>query len=635
MSAQFGRWSFDGLAAPPEYLAKVREILSPYGPDGGTSYSGAGVDLLYHAFHTTKESRLEIQPRVFGSGFVIMWDGRLDNRAELIGMLDVRSSTDSADVSIVAAAFQRWGASCFAKLIGDWALSIWNPNDRALILAKDPIGTRHLCYTIEKYGVTWSTVLDPLVLFAGRKLEPDEEYIAGWLSAFPAAHLTPYVGIHSVPPSSFVQLNGGRCSLHRYWDFDPAKRIRYRTDAEYEEHFRAAFAQAVSRRLRSDAPVLAELSGGMDSSAIVCMADQIIARGASDIPQLDTVSYYDDSEPNWNERPFFTKVEEKRGRAGCHIDVGFREFSESDFENHGFAATPAAVAPTNEPAKQFAALIASQGNRVLLSGVGGDEVTGGVPTPIPQLEDLLSRGQFRALARELKLWALNKRRPWFHLLLEAARGFVPPAILRTPKDKEPPLWLNSNFVRRNRSALRGYESRLKLLGPLPSFQSNLATLNALRRQLGCTVVTPPAIYERCYPYLDCDLLAFLYAVPREQLVRPGRRRSLMRRALAGIVPTEILERKRKAFVSRSPAKSVATLGAALFATTDDVPRASHEALDLQALCEAVQAAGRGEEIRLGSLIRTLGLQAWLKGFTIAASVGPPTSAVPLNRGEFS
>src|SRR6202035_132686 len=101
-----------------------------------------------------------------------------------------------------------------------------------------------------------------------------------------------------------------------------ANRIHYRSDAEYEEHFRFCFTESVKRRLRSDSPVLAELSGGMDSSSIVCMADQILARGKGETPRLDTLSYYDDSEPNWNERPYFTKVEEKRGRAGCHIDVG-------------------------------------------------------------------------------------------------------------------------------------------------------------------------------------------------------------------------------------------------------------------------------------------------------------------------
>ena len=263
MSVQFGRWNFDGLSAPPEYLAKVREILAPYGPDGGTSYSGAGVDLLYHAFHTTKESRLETQPHVFGPGSVVTWDGRLDNRAELIGALNGSFSIDSTDVSLVAAAYERWGTDCFARLIGDWALSIWDPNDRWLLLAKDPIGARPLYHTRDKDCVSWCTVLDPLVLLAGRRLELDEEYIAGWFSTFPAAHLTPYSGIRSVSPSSFVLLTPGGSTTRKYWDFDPAKRIRYRSDAEYEEHFRSTFAQSV-RRPRSDSPLLAELSGGMD-----------------------------------------------------------------------------------------------------------------------------------------------------------------------------------------------------------------------------------------------------------------------------------------------------------------------------------------------------------------------------------
>ena len=59
----------------------------------------------------------------------------------------------------------------------------------------------------------------------------------------------------------------------------------------------------------------------MDSSSIVCMGDSIISRGEGETPRLDTLSYYDDSEPNWNERPYFTQVEEKRGRHGCHIDI--------------------------------------------------------------------------------------------------------------------------------------------------------------------------------------------------------------------------------------------------------------------------------------------------------------------------
>src|SRR5262249_14853412 len=157
--------------------------------------------------------------------------------------------------------------------------------------------------------------------------------------------------------------------------------------------------------------------------------------------------------------------------------------------------------------------------------------TGGVPTPAPELEDLLATGQFRMLAHQLKIWALDKRRPWFHLFFEAAREFFPPALVGVSKHKRPAPWLNPGFVKRNRPALQGYENKLKLFGPLPTFQENISTLQALQRQLGCEALPSGPLYEKRYPYLDRGLLEFMYSVPRQQLVRPGQRRSLMRRAL--------------------------------------------------------------------------------------------------------
>ena len=165
---------------------KVSTALAPYGPDSNELYSKDGIKILYRAFHTTKESRREKQPCISPSGAVITWDGRLDNRADLISDLRDSLTVNSTDVAIVAATYEKWGANCLGKLIGDWALSIWNPIDRSLILAKDPIGTRHLFYSIDNNQVTWSTILDPLVLFAGRTFEICEEYIAGWF-----AHIFP------------------------------------------------------------------------------------------------------------------------------------------------------------------------------------------------------------------------------------------------------------------------------------------------------------------------------------------------------------------------------------------------------------------------------------------------------------
>jgi asparagine synthase (glutamine-hydrolysing) len=632
MSVQFGRWHFAGQPPAPDYIERVSTTLAPYGPDSNESCSKGGITILYRAFHTTKESRRETQPHISSSGTVITWDGRLDNRAELISELRDSLTIDSTDVVTVAAAYEKWGTKCFAKLIGDWALCIWSPINHSLILAKDPIGMRHLYYSVDEDQVTWCTILDPLVRFAGKTFALNEEYIAGWFSMFPAAHLTPCVGIRAVPPSSSVLLGPGKHSVSKYWDFDPGKRIRYRTDAEYEEHFRNVFAQAVRCKLRSDRPILAELSGGRDSSSIVCMADAVIARGDAETPRLDTISYYDDSEPNWNERPFFTKIEEKRGRSGWHINIGpqdpeqklvTRAFLESP--NDLFAPTPSHggfISP------QIRNCLTSQGNCVVLSGIGGDEVMGGVPTPVPELEDLLARAQFSMLAHQLKVWALEKKKPWFHLFFEAARRFFPSALVGVAKDLRPVPWLQSNFVKHHRAALTGYPSRVTLFGNLPSFQENVSAIDALRRQLACTALPFEPTFEKRYPYLDRGLLEFMYSIPREQLVRPTQRRSLMRRALAGFVPDEILNKKGKAYVARAPRVAISEDWAHFVEMTQEMVSSSCGIVDPESLLSALQNARCGKEVHIVRLMRTIYIERWLRNVSRFGAVNLYTRLNP-------
>jgi len=645
MSVQFGRWNFEGQQPPPDYIEKVSAFLAPYGPDSNESYSKGGVKILYDAFHTTKESRRETQPHISASGAVITWDGRLDNRAELVIELRDSLTIASTDVAIVAAAYEKWGANCFAKLIGDWALSIWNPNNRLLVLAKDPIGTRHLYYSIDKDQVTWCTILDPLVLFAGKTFAICEEYIAGWFSSRPAAHLTPYVGIHAVPPSSSVLLRLGKHIVSKYWNFDPAKKIRYRTDAEYEEHFRVVFAEAVQRRLRSDSPVLAELSGGMDSSSIVCMADNIIARGAVETPWINTLSWYNDADPTLDERPYFTKVEEKRGRTGCHIDLGARSQKEeseadsehsfmSEFESDRLAATPVSNRrPSSELFKQSLAYMRSQGHRVVLSGIGGEEATGGgVPTPMPALQNLLARGRFVTLVRQLNAWAAKMQKPRLPLLREAIRGFLFPTTVDILRDTSSLPWFDSGFALRHRVALCGYPSKIKVFGPLPSFQYNIEALNAVQRFLGSCQPYSELLREVRYPYLDRDLLEFAYAIPREQLVGVGRRRHLMKRALVGIVPDELLNRRQEAFVPQEQKEELSAEWPSMLEIGGDMVSSSVGFINAERFLEMLQKAGRNEEVPVGSLKSTLFLESWLRHLTIQ---GVLTNSVPTKRQNCS
>ncbi len=609
MSVQFGQWNFDGFTPGLGRLHFASELLSPYAPDGFASFSGDGTTILYGALRVTRESLHESQPYVLPSGTVVTWDGRLDDRAEILASLG-DCPVDAEDVRIAASAYERWGTDCFSKLIGDWALSIWNPREQSVTLAKDPLGIRHLYYSCTDTELSWSSLLDPLTKKRDGSLRLDEEYVAGWLSYFPAPHLTPYVGIRSVPPSCFVRIAKRDQTVRKYWDFDPGYRIRYCTDAEYEAHFLEAFSQAVRRRLRSDFPVLAELSGGMDSSSIVCVADRLIKRGEADTSRLDTVSYFDDSETNWNERPYFTEVEKQRKQTGCHIDVGTPErFIWA--QDRDVASTPGGIGRKTDAARQLTACMTSRGNRVLLSGIGGDEVAGGVPNAIPELQDLLASGRFFKLFEQLTSWALHKRVPWFQLLFSAVRGFCPHSSFPSIEKGQTASWLSPQFVQRNQSALRGYCKRLRILGPRPSFQTSLATIELLRRQIASVPPCSSPPYEACYPYLDRHLLEFLLAIPREQLIRPGQRRSLVRRSLSGIVPEKVLNRKQKAFVARAPIAAISENWAHIDEITQNMVSSSM-GVNPDRFLWSLNEARSGRQVSLVLLMRTLALELWLR-----------------------
>lgn len=163
MSAQAGTWNFDGLAADGDLLRTISSRLEGQGPDGEMIYCDSGIGLLVRPFHTTPESRFEQQPFISVSGNTIIWDGRLDNRNELISDLGDYITADRTDGALAAAAFERWGTDSFARLLGDWTITVWSRRRQALILARDYIGVRRLYYHPKAGGVIWCSDLAVLV----------------------------------------------------------------------------------------------------------------------------------------------------------------------------------------------------------------------------------------------------------------------------------------------------------------------------------------------------------------------------------------------------------------------------------------------------------------------------------------
>jgi asparagine synthase (glutamine-hydrolysing) len=624
MSAQYGTWRFDGRPVGSGVMETINALLAPYGPDRSGSFSEEGIDILHRAFNTTKESVREEQPYISSSGSVFTWDGRLDNRDELFAELTGGLVTTETDVQIVVDAYERWGRSCLAKLIGDWALSIYNSREQYLILAKDPIGSRHLYYCFDECQVSWSTTLEPLLRFSHRSFGLCEEYIAGWLACFPAAHLTPYIGIEAVPPASYVAFHPGRRTQAEYWALDPGKRIRYRTDGEYEEHFRSVLAQAVCRRLRAAGPVLAELSGGIDSASIVCMADIVTAKKCP-TATVDTMSWYDESDQSRNELPYLAHVEKQRGRKGFHINLTTRRTQREPDSISGFFSKTgtsrfAAVPHQNlnlrpELFGVDLEYMRSKSYRVVLSGIGGEDVSGGyLPTPIPEFHDLLVTGRLFRFVRQLLAWSKAMQRPPLDLLRETLRALIAQSVpfpWASQAQHSPP-WIEPAFGKRYQSALRWYSSRIKLFKGIPSFQHQVGLLSHARRFLAFTVLPEDPVREIRYPYLDREFIEFACALPRQQLVGIGKRRFLMKRALQGIVPDEILTRKRR----HSSSKTIRTsplirdfvqseMGTRLICSSSGL-------VNSQILLRFLQQDAVALDPMMKDIERTLLLEAWLQ-----------------------
>jgi len=159
-------------------------------------------------------------------------------------------------------------------------------------------------------------------------------------------------------------------------------------------------------------------------------------------------------------------------------------------------------------------------------------------------------------------------------------------------------------------------TRTTVFGPLPSFQENLVTLAGLRRQIGIYSLPFAPAYEKRYPYLDRDLLEFIFAIPRSQLVRPGQRRSLMRRALVGIVPNLVLYRKRKAYVVLGPMTHVGGAAERAFCSTEPSLLCSLGVARPGALAAAVQRLRDGKDARIVPLIRALAVEGWLRNLSL-------------------
>ncbi|WP_158790842.1 asparagine synthetase B [Granulicella sp. L60] len=611
MSMQAGIWHFDHAPVDPSQILAFEQSLAQHGPDGRGEHAEDGLTLLYRAYYVTAEDSLEVQPIHSRDGNRVLWDGRLDNQEELLLALDSRSVDLPTDAELAAAAFDHWGTDCFRRLIGDWAMTVWDRRRRRLILARDYIGIRKLYYLRTPKSLFWSTNLTTLVLHSGEEFALCDEYFAGYFVSHPEPQLTPYAEIQAVPPGSYVEVDTHRLRIQRYWSFAHQRPIRYKSDAEYEEHFRYFLRQSLRHRMRTNYPIQADLSGGLDSSSIVCIAYDLINRGEANA-LINTLSYYSLDEPGGDERPYYEAIEAHIGKTGTHLQMSKSRLGLVPLPAERFSPLPGSFNSTLQHELRVSDATAAQSNRVHLAGLGGDELLGGVQNPVPQLATSLWTLHLPTYWEQIQAWSLQRKVPIWTLLGRSVLELMPLTVrAKLDATAEVSTWLQPEFAKR-------YDARERSLSAVRTWQDYLPgpnSPNSAYLTLASTLQNRPLSItgvdgRLTLPYYDRDLVAFLFAIPEEQLLRAKQRRSLMRRALKGIVPDVVLFRKTKWLGKREIALELIDSAAALESL---LPKSAigERYIDVTQVLKDIERLRQGKEAPVVLLHGVLGACYWL------------------------
>ena len=267
------------------------DVMSYRGPDGCRVWKDGSTGLGHAMLHTTPESLGEAPPLVNRNGNVIITaDVRLDNRLELISQLGSPDGEGTGDGQLILSAYERWGEDCPKHLIGDFAFAIADLRSQTLFCARDHFGVKPFYYCNGREMFAFASELKGILSLSNIPRILDEVAVGDYLtSTLDDVERTFYKDIWRLPPGHQLRVQHGELSVRRYWALDPSRELLLGSDQEYSEGFREAFDSAVRSRMRSAYPVGSYLSGGMDSSSIVC-----VARDMADGPLSTFSAVFDD-----------------------------------------------------------------------------------------------------------------------------------------------------------------------------------------------------------------------------------------------------------------------------------------------------------------------------------------------------
>lgn len=528
---------------------------------------------------------------------------RLDNRAEVAAWGGVRADA-APDLELVLAAYAARGAECLERILGDFALVLWDGDRSTLTAVRDPFGVKPLCFARDGGAV----LLSNRAAVLGREGEIDEEWAADFLvGAMVPPGRTAWSGVQAVAPGEVLTWRAGALSRRRYWsaaDFAPVEAADERGATE---RFRGLLEEAVRVRTEGGVPVWSQLSGGVDSSSVVSVAQALAEAGRG--PGLAGTVTLVETLGDGDERRYSDVVVRRWGLRNETVTDPWA------WQDDGLPPPrtdePRAHYPFWARDRAMLAIVRRSGGRVLLSGQGPDHYLAG---NLGFVADLLAAGRVRAALGELVRFSVAARQSfWAGLGRYGIDPFLPTwlKLRRARAHEQLPAWLDPGFVR-----------RMEIQGRLPLVRQLAAPRGGSRfaHQVAAELEGLSGFLERGpfedgiemrYPFLHRPLVEHSLRLPPALRIRPRAGKHVLREAMRGTLPEEIRTRRGKGGIDARLLWALHHERARLEALLRDPEVARRGWVRADALRAAVEQARQGEVASLPFLLCSLALETWL------------------------
>ncbi|MGV3724026.1 MAG: asparagine synthase-related protein [Actinomycetota bacterium] len=635
MSGLAALFSRDGHPVDREEVGDMLQAIPYRGPDGMWVRTFPPVALGYAKLGITPEEAAEVQPLVSPrTGCVIVADVRLDNRAELLAALPEAPDAAASDGELLLRAYEAWGPDAASRLLGDFAFILWDPRCQRLACARDGSGQRTLFYRADGRTFAAASEIHQLFQDSTVAIEANDARVREFLVPFNAfqnmkdSRETFYRHIFSLAPGHLLLIDRQNLRIQRYWELKPPPEIRYPSSEEYSEHFRQLFFRAVGDRLRSTHCTSAMLSGGLDSSSVVCAAHQLYKTGEVPHRGFQSLSMVFEG-LECDESALIHDIQTQYGFQAEYLPVADGQWW-LNLAPPGFQEAPSVGVSDGRDLLWQSAV--NGGARTILTG---DVADGCIYGSRLVFDSLLRQGKLGEFRRHFRQFRQGTTEPmWKSLLLGCAAPLLPLSLSRQLRlrllerqarrgPKRLPLpWvperLGEELIRRNNELLVEAERNRRFSSPARHAEYlQLCPPETFRHPAGW----PLEIWR---PFADRRLLEFLFAIPPELKFSPhpetdefyaGSKR-LLRDAMRGVLPESVRTRKSKTIFSSAITDVIARSWPsyeAAFGPGSQSEVADRGYIDPGRFWERLQLLRNGESVpEIIYLFHVIALETWFR-----------------------